>query len=343
MSRPLRLEHEGAVWHITARGNERKVIFRDDADRELFLHLFGEAVLRYHWLVHSYTLMDNHFHLILETPERTLSRGMQWLNSKYAQAFNRRHDRVGHLFQGRFKGILVEKQSHLLELARYVVLNPVRAGMVARPEDYKWSSYRATAGLGPAPEWLTTSWLLGQFHPTDRVEAQKHYRDFVNEAVSSTSSPWEKLAGQIYLGSAAWIEKIQTMIDEAPRSEDHPRAQRLVGRPDLDAVVDTVCTVFETTEEEIRSRRGSVEARLIAHVAWNEGLTTQREIAERFEVSSRGTVSGWITQSERELRSDDLLRGLRASVLERVRRRPLTFPIPPPRTIPTLGRRAPPG
>ncbi|MCA1734260.1 MAG: transposase, partial [Acidobacteria bacterium] len=142
MARPLRLEHEGALWHITSRGNERKNIYRSDADRRLFLSLLGEAVKRYRWILHEYMLMSNHYHLLIETPEKTLSRGMQWLNGEYARGFNKRHKRVGHLFHGRFKGQLVEKDSYLLELIRYVALNPVRAGIVARPEEYRWSSYR---------------------------------------------------------------------------------------------------------------------------------------------------------------------------------------------------------
>ena len=133
MARPLRLEYPGAVWHITARGNERKNIFRSDADRRLLLELLGDAVRRYGWIVHTYVLMSNHYHFLIETPRPTLSRGMQWLNGKYAQRFNKRHDRVGHLFQGRFKGFLIENSEYLNEVLRYVVLNPVRAGLVARP------------------------------------------------------------------------------------------------------------------------------------------------------------------------------------------------------------------
>jgi REP element-mobilizing transposase RayT len=118
---------------------------------------------RYGWLCHAYWLMDNHYHLLMETPRPTLSRDMRQLNGVYTQAFNRRHQRVGHLFQGRFKAILVQKETHLLELCRYVVLNPVRAKLVTRPRQWAWSSYRVTGGEGPSPEWLTTAWVLAQF------------------------------------------------------------------------------------------------------------------------------------------------------------------------------------
>src|SRR5712692_7942277 len=158
MSRPLRLEHPGAVWHITSRGNDRQRIFSDDVDRECFVSLLGRTVDLFRWRLHAFVLMGNHYHLVLETPELTLSRGMRQLNGLYAQAFNRRHKRAGHLYQGRFKAILVEKDSHLLELVRYVVLNPVRAGLATSAKDWPWSSYRGTAGLARAPEWLQTAW-----------------------------------------------------------------------------------------------------------------------------------------------------------------------------------------
>src|ERR1700730_3741621 len=136
MSRPLRLEFPGSLWHITVRGNCRQDIFLDDHDRNRFLEMLGACVDRYDWILYAYVLMSNHFHLVLQLTCETLSRGMQWLDSKYAQAFNRRHKRVGHLYQGRFDGRLVEKETYFLEVLRYDALNPVRAGMVARPDDY---------------------------------------------------------------------------------------------------------------------------------------------------------------------------------------------------------------
>jgi REP element-mobilizing transposase RayT len=137
MARPLRIEIPGALYHVTARGNARAPICLSDSDRLLFLDLLGNAIEEHGWIYHSFCLMPNHYHLLLETPEANLSRGMRQLNGLYGQRFNRRHDRVGHVFQGRFKGILVERESHLLELARYVVLNPARAGIVRwrRPTD----------------------------------------------------------------------------------------------------------------------------------------------------------------------------------------------------------------
>jgi REP element-mobilizing transposase RayT len=156
MARPLRIEYPGAVYHVTSRGNARQDIAADDRDRSQFLATLAHVVDRYGWLCHAYCLMGNHYHLLLETPQPNLSLGMRQLNGRYTQTYNQRHGRVGHLFQGRFAAILVEKETHLLELCRYVVLNPVRAKLVPHPRLWMWSSYRATAGEVQAPQWLTT-------------------------------------------------------------------------------------------------------------------------------------------------------------------------------------------
>lgn len=224
MARPLRLEFPHAVYHVTSRGNARQRIVRADPDRTLLLRTLAQVVTRFGWLCHAYCLMDNHYHLLLETPQPTLSRGMRQLNGVYTQAFNRRHRRVGHLFQGRYTAILVEKDAHLLELCRYVVLNPVRAQAVAHPRQWAWSSYRATAGEQPSPAWLTVDWVLGQFGARARA-AQARYRAFVAEGIDGPR-PWAQLTGQIYLGSAAFIARHQPdrVLAEIPRR--HTQAQR---------------------------------------------------------------------------------------------------------------------
>ena len=162
MARPLRVEYAGALYHVTSRGNARKPIFKDEEDRKIFLRLLDRVNQRFHWLCHAYCLMDNHYHLVIETPEGNLTKGMRQLNGVYTQAFNRQHHRVGHLFQGRYKSILVERESYLLEVCRYVVLNPVRAKAVEKPEAWRWSSYRGTGGLEKPQACLTTDWILGQ-------------------------------------------------------------------------------------------------------------------------------------------------------------------------------------
>lgn len=156
MARPLRIELAGGLYHVTSRGDGQNAIYLDDGDRQGWLRLLGEVCKRFNWRCHAHCLMTNHYHLVVETPDGNLSRGMRQLNGVYTQSFNRRHSRVGHVFQGRYKAILVEKESYLLELARYVVLNPVRAQLVVEAEEWAWSSYRAMIGQAAAPPWLET-------------------------------------------------------------------------------------------------------------------------------------------------------------------------------------------
>jgi len=170
MIRPLRIEYPGAVYHITTRGNARNDIFGDNGDRENFFDILSDTVKRYNWLCHAYCLMDTHYHILIETPEANLSLGMRQLNGVYTQRYNKKHKQVGHIFQGRYKAILVDKENYLLELCRYVVLNPVRAGLVKLPEHWQWGSYQPTAGLSKVPEFLTVDWILGLFG-TNRQDA----------------------------------------------------------------------------------------------------------------------------------------------------------------------------
>ena len=307
MARPLRLEHPGAVWHITSRGNNRGDIFLSDGDRLTFLALLAEAVRRFGWIIHAYVLMTNHFHLVMETPEMTLSRGMKWLNSKYAQWFNRTHDRCGHLFQGRFKGFLVEKETYLLELMRYVVLNPVRARMVEHPEEYRWSSYRATAGFESAPAWLATSWTLAPFGP-DLSTQQANYRTFVGEGLFVERSPLDDLVGQLFLGSASWIDRMKALVESKPRSSEHPFEQRYVGRPTIATIVETVAEVFGDTPEDIRMRRGGTERSVVAWLGCYEGFARLGALAAALRLRSTSRVSVMIGECDRRLDRDPLLR-----------------------------------
>src|ERR1700693_1663537 len=155
MARPLRIEYRGAYYHVTSRGNERKAIFRDDADREKFIELVGRAVQDFALRLHGYVLMANHYHLLVETPGGGLSRALRYINGVYTQTFNRRHRRAGHLFQGRYKAIVVDKESYLLELSRYIHLNPWRVKRSQDPFRYRWSSLRAYVSGRPAARWLT--------------------------------------------------------------------------------------------------------------------------------------------------------------------------------------------
>ena len=238
MARPLRIEYPGAIHHITNRGNARQPIFEDDEDHKAFLELMESIVGRYNWLCHAYCLMDNHYHLLVETPEGNLSKGMRQLNGIYTQRFNKRHGRVGHVFQGRFKAILLSRENYLLELCRYVVLNPARAGMVRSPGRYKWSSYMATAGLVKSPSFLTTDWLLSQFGRSRRV-AQEKYKTFVKEGIGKPG-PWDDLRGQILLGDDEFALEIESFLKRARGVKEVPRKQRFANRPGLEELFEDI-------------------------------------------------------------------------------------------------------
>jgi putative transposase len=231
MARPLRIEFPGALHHVTNRGNEKRPIVVNDSDRTLFLGILSRTVERAAWLCHAYCLMNNHYHLLVETPLPNLSAGMHYLNGVYGQRFNLRHDRTGHLFQGRFKSILIEKEAHLLEVIRYVVLNPVRARIVTRPENWPWSSYRATAGLGRSEGFLFTDWVLSQFG-SNRSAARKAYCRYVEEG-AGIASPWDKTHANLFLGSKAFIAKCLGKTENAETLQRTPRASELAARPSL--------------------------------------------------------------------------------------------------------------
>jgi REP element-mobilizing transposase RayT len=256
MARPLRIEYPGAVYHVTSRGNARGKIFENDHDRADFLELLAAVIKKYRWVCHGFCLMGNHYHLLIETPEANLGRGMRQLNGVYTQAFNRRHRRTGHLLQGRYKAILVEKESYLLELCRYIVLNPVAAKIVTAPESWRWSSFRSTAGLESVPGFLTTQWILGQFG--DNLEGvRQRYVAFVQDGLQCPS-PWKGLRGGVMLGEDHFVERFRGESSEFIESLEVPKLQRLAHRPSLEEL-------FAEREDQ----EGLSLSAHAAHVEWN--------------------------------------------------------------------------
>lgn len=231
MSRPIRIEFPDALYHVTARGDRRESIFEDDQDRLTFLTTLEQVIKQFNWTCYAWCLMDNHYHLLIQTPDGNLSKGMRQLNGVYTQASNRRHRRVGHLFQGRFKAILVDRDAYLLELARYIVLNPVRAGMVKAPCDWAWSSYRASMGLEPASPWFADEGLLAMFAKR-RSLAQQRYEQFVSEGIK-VNSPWSNLKGQVFLGDEQFVARMQAHIQTGKDDVQIPLAQRRPKPPPL--------------------------------------------------------------------------------------------------------------
>jgi len=306
MARPLRIEFADALYHITSRGNEQRSIFRSNRDRETFLLLLGKAAIRFRWSITAWVLMSNHFHLVIQTMEPNLSRGMQWLNSTYANWFNRVHHRCGHLFQGRFKALLIDKEAYFAEVLRYVVLNPVRANICERPEQYRWSSYRATAGLEMAPDWLDIDAVHALFD-LDHQPTPDAYREFVLARIGGEDRLWEKLTNQLYLGTESWVKAMREKVEMKPRSTDHPRTQRAVGRPMMHSIIGAVAKIAGETPETLRANRSGHLRELVAWIGWHEGLVTLRSIAASLRLRSEGHISNFIKRCERLFSDDPLL------------------------------------
>jgi REP element-mobilizing transposase RayT len=279
MARPLRIEFAGALYHVTSRGDGREPIYLMDTDRDVWLEILGQVCERFCWVVHAYCQMGNHYHLLVETPDGNLATGMRQLNGVYTQRFNQRHNRVGHVFQGRYKAILVQRETYLLELSRYIVLNPVRAGMVRTAQDWPWSNYRATAGMTSAPGWLETDWLLAAF--AERLqEAQSAYRRFVADG-RNQPSPWENLKNQIYLGSEAFVDEMQRKVTGNRRSSEIPRTQRR-------AAVRPLAWYFNEQEDRDRA----------VLAAFRSGGYSMREIGEHIGLHY-ATISRIISAAEK--------------------------------------------
>ncbi len=284
MSRPLRLEFAGALYHLTARGDRRERIFLDDQDRLLFIDLLAKEVRQHRWLLYAFCLMDNHYHLLVETPEPNLVRGMRRLNGVYTQAFNRRHRLVGHLLQGRYKSILVDKDSYLIELCRYVVLNPLRVKekKVASVEDWPWSSYLATAGKMLCPEWLAADRVLALFG-TSEAAGRKAYERFVAQGLG-IASPWESVSGQIFLGKDEFLKKMQRLADTKP-SREITRAHRHPLRPSREQVLDQVAKTFGLAQKRVLDRSNQEAFKLAVYRLRRHANLTLNEVASLSGIS----------------------------------------------------------
>jgi REP element-mobilizing transposase RayT len=288
MSRPLRVQFPYAVLYLTNRGNEGCAIFFDDADRVHFLELLARCVTRFGWKLTAYVLMTNHFHLVIELTSRTLSRGMQWFDGEYAKWFNLKHDRVGHLYQRRFETRVIEKPMYHRDVLRHVVLNPVRAGIVNVPEAYEWSSYRATAGLADAPEWLDVHGVLATFGD-EAVIARYRYREFI--AASDGKSPWDDLVGGMYLGSEEWLNQVRKHIESRAIDAEHPRRQRLLRAIDFFDVIAAVSGEFRVPPDQIRSRYGGDARLLSAWIGSRECCLPLKTIAAGLRIRNGSSVS----------------------------------------------------
>lgn len=341
-ARPLRIESPGAWYHVTARGNERKTVFREDGDRRHFLDLLEESVRRHRLQVHSDALMDNHYHLLVGTPEANLSESMRWRGVSYSTWFNRRHHRIGHLFQGRFNGIVLEP-SRALSLSRYVHLNPVRikrfrldkadrkrarsgVGEFADKElirerlaylrGYRWSSYGAYAGSTRAPKWLSIDGVLGMIGGKTVAEQKTAYRQYVEREVREglESNPWEGLVGQILLGSEEFVEGIKEHFKGDAREQKELRA--LETRWTWEDVVRAVEQVKKEKWEDFSDRHGDWGRDLALYLARREAGMKLGDLGQRVGGVDYGGVAIAVYRMGRKLAEDPSL----AKLHERVRR-----------------------
>ncbi len=307
MARPLRIQIPGGRYHLTARGNERRAIFRDERDREHFLELLGELPERFGVLLHAYVLMRCHFHLLLETPEANLSRTAQWLNVSYSVWFNRRRQRSGHLFQGRFGAVIIEEEGALAQVGRYLHLNPVRvgalrlskaeqaarkAGLLPAPSaelvaarlkalrQYKWSSYPAYAGYARAPEWLSLELLGKLWGGRSRKERQRAVRKHTEEAIREgmPASPWERLTGGVVLGSEAFAQRLCQGLKGNARKQ--PGMRRLGRSVSWERIVRAVESIKGEEWESFRDRHGDWGRDVALWLGRREGRLTLAELAE---------------------------------------------------------------
>jgi len=282
MSRPLRLEYEGAFYHIISRGNARENIFDEEDDFNSFLELLGKEIKQQNWQCYGYCLMNNHYHLLIETPESNLVRGMRRLNGTYSQYFNLINKKVGHVFQGRYKSIIVDKDSYLLELNRYIVLNPYRAGMEKSIGEWKWSSYRVTIGGESRPEWFNKDLIISHFSSKSR-EGIKNYKKFVEEGVGE-ENPSKNIIGQIWLGSKEFVKEVEGKVG-IKESKEIPISQRRPIRPTANELIDVVKKEYMVDNKSIVERKNIEAYRAAVYLLRREGNLGVREVSEKFSIS----------------------------------------------------------
>jgi putative transposase len=310
MGRPIRIEYPGALYHVTSRGNERKDIFKDDIDRERFLEIVADYHDRFDILIHAYVLMGNHYHLVLETPRGNLVKIMHGINGAYTNWYNRKYDRIGHLFQGRYRALLVDKDSYLLELSRYVHLNPVRAGISDRPEEYPWSSFPGYVRKEKETAWVEYAWVLSQFgnHPE---RCRKKYQGYVKQAiVEEGTSLFKELVGQVILGGEKFVEKIQSLLQGQELGWEINEHKRLRKYPASEAILAAVAAVLKSPVENITVRGGrNHQARNMAMylIKRYAGLSNQA-VGGLFGGLHYSTISQVAIRFERNLAADQGLR-----------------------------------
>lgn len=307
MARQLRIEFSGAFYHITSRGNLRDKIFFEDRDRERFQEILARTKERYGYLLHAYALMDNHLHLLIETPKANISQIMQNINTSYTVYINKRYRRSGHLFQGRFKAIIVDKDEYLVTLSRYIHLNPVRAHIIQRPEDYKWTSYKAFLGKGNDAIVDTSDTLL--YFSKQKSKAAKAYRRFVERENSEEENPFKEVDAGILLGGKKFKAKIQKLLDKIKADEELPQLKKLREKVSIDKVIEICCKYYGRDREELFKRGKDKCERQIA-IYLSKVLSGRKniEVGNYFDIKGPA-ISGILKTVEKRLGQDQRFKG----------------------------------
>ena len=284
MARPWRIEFDGGYYHVLSRGNERRDIFFDDKDRAIFLDILGEASERFEIDVFAFVLMSNHYHLLIQTNRPNLSKTMQWLGVTYTRRFNNRHLRSGHLFQGRFKSIVVENDAYMVELSCYLHRNPLRAGVVERLIDYKWSSYPVYAYGRKRPEWLKTDLILSYFSGRERHKA---YRQKVQHYAGEEARLWEDFRHGLILGTQSFVETIRSTYLSAETHKEIPQQREVVRSIDARRLLEHGAKLLNCDLEKFKKvqrlyGKDKDDRDLLVYLLWERGVHTNKEIGELF-------------------------------------------------------------
>jgi len=300
MSRPLRIEFAGAFYHVMSRGVAKRDIVIDDADRRTRLKRLKKTVEIYGWRLQAFVLMNNHEHLFVQTPEPNLSAGMQYLNGSYCTEFNRRHQRVGHLLQGRFRAEIVEDTRYAREVSRYIHLNPVRSGLTTRPEDWPWSSCGGYFSQDDELPWITYEQALCQFS-SNPVDARFAYRHFVYSVIDTQiPAPWEDAKEGLILGSQSFIERLQDQLQSYPTDPAVPQLHSLRLRPDLVCIADVVARHLGEQPEAWTpgTRSDGIGRQLAAYISRRVYGYSATQIAAALGYSNASSVSHAVRKIE---------------------------------------------
>jgi putative transposase len=283
MSRSWRIEYEGAYYHLLSRGNEGSDIFINKDDRFIFLDTIGEMSERFEMEVHAYVLMDNHYHLLVRTRQANLKKAMQWFGTTYTQRYNRQHFRSGHLFQGRYKSIIVQNDAYLLQLSYYIHRNPLRAGIVKRLADYRWSSYRFYGYGKMAPEWLSTELILSHFG--DQQDKHKSYREKVQQYAKEEKHLFEDLRHGLILGTKQFVEKIRRQFLQNKPEASIPQQGQIAKRLNPDHFLSKAERILKCDVQHFihagRLRGAQKDSRdLMVYLMWRSGQISNEQIGQ---------------------------------------------------------------